>query len=132
MSPAKRWPNWAEVRIPEMSSKKDKTRAAYCVFCCHGSACGKGGAREVMKALRSEVKDQGARDEVHFIKTECTGPCKQGPMILIASQTLGVVWYAGLKPKDAPLLVEQHIGQGRPLAQKRFFQHHLPEDDMAA
>ena len=106
--------------------KKDITRVPHTIFCCHGPDCTKHGARDTCKALRRAVCDAGLKNDVHFIKTDCTGPCKHGPMVIVCDAQ-GVVWYRKMKPKDAAALAREHLAGGRVLQDKRFW--HRPHED---
>lgn len=103
-------------------AKKDFTRVPCTVFCCQGGHCTKHGAHDAFKALRHAVREAEIKDRVHFIKTECTGPCKHGPMVIVAS-SVGLVWYQGVKPRDAGAIVRQHLRDGQPVEAKRFLPH---------
>ena len=107
-------------------AKKDITHVRHTVFCCHGPDCTKNGAQATFKALRSAVRDAGLKHDVHFIKTDCTGPCKQGPMVIVCGAQ-GVVWYRKARPRDALPLVKGHLAGGRVLEDKRFW--HRPAVD---
>ena len=113
-------------------TKKDITRVRHTVFCCHGSDCSKNGARDTCKALRAAVRDAGLKNEVHIIKSECTGPCKQGPMVLVCGAQ-GVVWYRKMRPKDAAHLVKEHLAAGSIVEAKQFWHRpyldEITEDD---
>jgi len=113
-----------------MSKKKDVTHLAYTVFCCGGSDCSKHGSKDVCKALRHEVRDAGLKHSVCFIRTECTGRCKDAPVAIICNgcnftgaEVCGAVWYRKLKPTDAKSIVEEHLKDGRPLTHKMFHPH---------
>ena len=54
---------------PRKKPHKDITHARYTVFCCQGGDCTKHGAGNVLKALRHEVRVEGLKHDVHFIKT---------------------------------------------------------------
>jgi (2Fe-2S) ferredoxin len=107
--------------------KKDVARAAFTVFCCGGGDCAKAGGKESAKALRAEVRAAGLKDQVAFVRTECTGRCKDAPVAIICSgcgnasaegAVCGAVWYRKLKAADAAELVVEHLQNNRPLAAK--------------
>jgi (2Fe-2S) ferredoxin len=115
-----------------MSKKKCVTKLAYTVFCCGGSDCSKEGGKEIAKELRREVREAGMKDSVHFLKTECTGRCKDAPVFIVCNgcnfatgKACGAVWYRKLKPRDVPQLVQDHLQNGHPL-EDRMFQ---PQDE---
>ncbi len=100
-----------------MSKPKIKGKArpetSYSLFCCQGSDCTKAGAKEILKQLKTEVRDCGLKKNTHIVKTECAGLCKCGPVIAVfADQEKGVqplVWYGKVKLKDATRIVNEHL-----------------------
>jgi len=110
----------------EKGKKKDITQTAYTVFCCQGSDCAKRGAGRNYKAMRSQVKEAGLRGEVAFIETECMDQCKHGPMMIVASRgqddAEGPVWYCKVRPKDAAIIVYQHLQHNEVVTEKRWYQ----------
>jgi (2Fe-2S) ferredoxin len=108
----------------EKPRKKDATRVKYTVFCCQGSDCVKDGAKDTLKALRSEIRARGLKGDVHVIKTQCTDKCKDAPVLIACSACghgpCGAVWYRKVDEKDAVRIVEEHLLNGKPVAQKTF------------
>ncbi|AHY45587.1 Respiratory-chain NADH dehydrogenase 24 Kd subunit [Rubrobacter radiotolerans] len=83
------------------------------VFVCSGSVCKKRGAKDVRKALKSEVKEAGLRREVRIDSVGCLGLCKHGPNAIVYPSG---TWYLGLKERDVPEVVEGHLLGGEPVA----------------
>lgn len=105
-------------------AKKEITQAAYTVFCCQGSDCAKRGASRNLKTMKSQVKEAGMKGDVAFIETECMDQCKHGPMMIVCSRGQdeedGPVWYCKVRPKDAAIIVYQHLQHNEVLTEKRF------------
>jgi (2Fe-2S) ferredoxin len=110
-----------------MKTKK-AVNARYAVFCCQGGDCSKRGGKEVLKALKSQIKDAGLKDEVTVTKTQCNGMCKVGPVVVVCSGgcvhggcggECGIVWYQNVSEKDAQHIVTEHLQNGYPVEKKR-------------
>ena len=101
---------------------KARPETTYSIFCCQGGDCAKAGAKEVLKQLKSEVRDCGLNKNAHIVKTECAGLCKCGPVIAVfTEQTKGVqplVWYGELRSKDARRIVNEHLKNGEVVEDK--------------
>lgn len=99
-----------------LAKGKARLETCYSVFCCQGSDCTKGGAKEVLKELRVAVRERGLKSRTHIVKTECAGLCKKGPVIAVfAEQPKGVqplVWYGKVRVKDARVIVKGHLEKG--------------------
>lgn len=54
---------------------------------CSGTACTASGSDEVAEAIRKEIKNQGAEDEIGFKRTGCHGFCEKGPIVVIKPET---------------------------------------------
>lgn len=60
--------------------KEGKTPKAV-VYTCTGSSCKKKGGKEIGKFLKSRIKQEGLKNEIEVIKTDCTDRCKLSPVI---------------------------------------------------
>ncbi|MBM4043783.1 MAG: NADH-quinone oxidoreductase subunit NuoF [Planctomycetes bacterium] len=80
------------------------------VLVCAGAGCVASGALQVSAALQEEIRKRDLAGEIKVIETGCLGPCAVGPVALIHP---GGVFYQGLKPLDAPEIVEVHLLKGR-------------------
>ncbi|HEX8552726.1 MAG TPA: (2Fe-2S) ferredoxin domain-containing protein [Abditibacteriaceae bacterium] len=119
---------------------KKAVNAKYAVFCCGGGDCIKRGAKDVMKAMRAELKEQGMKGDVAITKTHCNGMCKAGPILVVCSggcvhggcgKECGIVWYEKLDEKDARKIVTSHLRDGVALESKRkseLIQIEVPEE----
>ena len=54
-----------------------------CLTVCAGSGCTAAGARELLDALRSELRKQKLEEEVELKSTGCHGFCERGPLMII-------------------------------------------------
>ena len=114
------------VQKSEMSKPKIKGKArpetSYSIFCCQGGDCTKAGAKEILKQLKSEVRDSGLKPYTHIVKTECAGLCKCGPVIAVfTEQEKGVqplVWYGKVSIRDIGRIVKEHLKDGEVVEDK--------------
>ena len=109
-----------------MSKPKIKGKArpetSYSIFCCQGGDCAEAGAKDVLKQLKSEVRDGGLKKSAHIVKTECAGLCKCGPVVAVfTEQEKGVqplVWYGKVTTKDIRRIVNEHLKNGEVVEDK--------------
>lgn len=78
--------------------------------CTYGPWCRIEGSEEIRAALKDAVKDAGLASEIRVTKSGCFGQCGHGPNVVVWPEN---VWYAGVKLKDVPEIVEVHVkGRG--------------------
>jgi (2Fe-2S) ferredoxin len=102
---------------PESKPKKNgaksgaKVRAHEAhVLVCKGGDCKKKGSKETQKAIKAELRERGMHRDVRMDSVDCLGMCKQGPNVIVYHGAKpGGTWYLGLKPGDAPRVVECHL-----------------------
>lgn len=82
------------------------------VLVCKGGDCSKKGGKETKKALKSELRAAGMNGDVRVDSVECLGLCKQGPNVIVYPEGS---WYLGLKERDVPEVVEDHLKGGQPV-----------------
>lgn len=82
------------------------------VLVCEGGDCSKKGGKETRKRLKSELRAAGMNGDVRIDSVECLGLCKQGPNMIVYPEGS---WYLGLKERDVPEVVEEHLKNGEPV-----------------
>ncbi len=82
------------------------------VLVCTGGDCTKKGAKNTKKALKSELRAEGLNRDVRVDNTGCLGLCKHGPNVVVYPEG---TWYLGLKDKNVPEVVEEHLKGGEPV-----------------
>ena len=82
------------------------------VLVCAGTGCVSCGSFQLGSAIEQEVIRRGLGDEVQVVRTGCQGFCAEGPVLIVRPDD---VFYCGIKEKDVPLLVEEHLLKGRPV-----------------
>lgn len=96
------------------------------VLVCKGGDCSKKGGKETKKALKSELRAEGMNGDVRVDSVECLGMCKQGPNVIVYPEGS---WYLGLKERDVPEVVEEHLKGGEPV--ERLAADHRPRGKKA-
>lgn len=95
----------------------------YHVFVCTGKSCSAVESAEVKNAFERELKarelqygkaSKGCNPQGSVVLTECgsVGFCAIGAAVMIYPDG---VWYAQVRAKDVPEIVEEHLINGRPV-----------------
>ncbi|MBX7169834.1 MAG: (2Fe-2S) ferredoxin domain-containing protein [Pyrinomonadaceae bacterium] len=90
------------------------------VFVCSGKSCSAVGSAEVKKAFEEQLEAKGLRygkeskgrnPNGSVILTDCSsvGFCSIGAAVLVYPEG---VWYAQVKEKDVPEIIEEHLEKG--------------------
>lgn len=82
----------------------------HCVMVCQYRSCLANGSAEVLTAFQA-VEVPGITVE----GTGCQGQCSSGPTVRILPEE---TWYYRVKPNDVPIIVEQHLQQGKQVEAK--------------
>jgi (2Fe-2S) ferredoxin/SAM-dependent methyltransferase len=77
------------------------------VTCCMASQAG-----AMLEALKGELRQQGAADDVIISTSGCMGACEHGPVVVVYPDA---VWYGPVKAGDVAELVSSHFKQGKPV-----------------
>jgi NADP-reducing hydrogenase subunit HndB len=82
----------------------------------HMGTCGiAAGARKVMDALLQELDKSGSSDVI-LTTSGCAGLCNHEPMITVEVKGSPPVKYIKVDPEKAATIFEQHVMEGRPVA----------------
>jgi (2Fe-2S) ferredoxin/SAM-dependent methyltransferase len=76
-------------------------------------SCTARGSAAVIEALRREIAAQGLSDRVQLTTCGSIGLCERGPNLVVYPEGY---WYSSVRPEDAPEIVREHLGNGRPVA----------------
>ena len=91
----------------------------YHVFVCsHGKTCCKQGSEHVHEALKKTVKELGLKSTVRVNHAGCMNQCGHGPMVVVYPAD---VWYARVTPEAARRIAREHLANGRPVEQCRYY-----------
>lgn len=91
--------------------------------CTSGKTCSKQWAEDVHEALKRAVKAAGLKETVRVNHAGCMNQCGHGPMVVVYPDD---VWYAGVDPRGAKRIVEEHLVGGRVVESYR---HRVPPGD---
>lgn len=94
------------------SMGKDLTKVRKIIFMCSGYTCQKRGGDGSILALRKRIEQECLQEQVHTIKTLCTGQCESGPIMFVYPDG---VWYQQIDERRAESIISCHIMQGEPL-----------------
>ena len=78
------------------------------ILLCRGTGCESAKSPEIQAALEEQLK--GVDVKIRF--TGCHGMCQQGPIVIVEPED---TFYANVKVKDVPKIVESHIQNGEPV-----------------
>ena len=65
------------------------------------TSCGKRGGRDVVRALRNEIRKRGL--DVSVVTSGCLGSCNSGPNIRVAPSSS---WMSGARVADVPVILD--------------------------
>lgn len=86
--------------------EKDLSKIKKIIYLCNGTSCTNKGAEENITALRNSLTEQELNDEIHTIRTKCSGFCKKGPIISIQPEN---TWYQEMNVTTSNAVVTTHI-----------------------
>ena len=75
------------------------------------------GARPVLSALGEEVENLGLAGKVQVSQTGCIGICQFEPVVEVFEGGKEKVTYVQMTPEKAKKVVEEHIKNGKPVAE---------------
>lgn len=76
------------------------------ILVCGGTGCLSAKGEEIVKNLRSSIKEHGLKNEVEVIQTGCFGFCEKGPIVKIMPEN---TFYIEVKPEDAEKIIVEDI-----------------------
>lgn len=83
------------------------------------ATCGRAaGAGAVMDEFKKVLKEKGLEDKVDVVETACIGLCYAEPLVEIKREGEPSILYSNVKPKDVIKLVDEHLLNGNPVAEK--------------
>ncbi|WP_159801101.1 (2Fe-2S) ferredoxin domain-containing protein [Flavobacterium sp. MK4S-17] len=71
------------------------------IFLCNGKKCGKH-SKELRKALKHTLKEQGLKKEILLNCMECTDNCKNAPIVCLQPHN---IWLGEVADKDVPSII---------------------------
>lgn len=76
-------------------------------------SCADRGCNDVRIALAEAIESKELFETVKLNTTDCLGPCRQGPSIVVYPEN---TWYSAVTPGDITDIVQSHFIEGRPVA----------------
>ena len=94
------------------------------VLVCRGPRCTALGSDRTAEALILALMRHGqSDDDVLVTHTGCQFPCNQAPVVSVQPDD---VWYGGVDPEAAGVIVEEHLVGGRPVQDRRLPRNRRP------
>lgn len=108
--------------VPSSSNLlNNSSTSTRCVRVCQNRTCRKQGAKSVLEAFEA-IPVSG----VTVIASSCFGQCGNGPMVLVLPD---IVWYAGVRNTEVPLIVEQHLIGNQKVIKMLYARFHAKDDN---
>ena len=98
---------------------KDISKVNCIIHFCDGGSCRKRGSEQVVREARAFLKNAGAWNKVHTIKTRCNGRCEDAPTWIVQP---GNFWYKNLDPLKGLEILQSHLQENKPLQKYLLFQ----------
>ncbi len=86
------------------------------VLVCQNTTCAQQGSAKVLAAFQSQ-----APAGVTVKRSGCLGECGSGPMVLVTPEE---TWYCGVRDRDVPQIVSQHLEGGKAVSHKLYPKFH--------
>ncbi|HLG69601.1 MAG TPA: (2Fe-2S) ferredoxin domain-containing protein [Chloroflexota bacterium] len=82
--------------------------------CTSGEYCPHtdGDSQEIHRAFKAAVAEAGLRGRVRVNNSGCLDQCGHGPNAVVYPEN---VWYSHLTLEDVPVIVNEHLKEGRPV-----------------
>jgi NADH-quinone oxidoreductase subunit F len=88
----------------EIIAKKDPKKPSIAV--CVSTGCEALGVKEVLKALKEEIKKQNLEGRIEIKETGCLGFCEKGPRVVIYPEE---IYYFRVKAADVPEIMSKTL-----------------------
>lgn len=82
-----------------------------CLAVCAGKHCAKAGTKHILSTIQQTMADQQL-DNVSLVLTKCQDYCDDGPVVTVLP---GEFPYLELTPQTIAQILDEHIGQNRPV-----------------
>ncbi len=105
-------------QLPTNESPSQSASKRQFIQVCQYRSCQRVNSAAVLAAFK-----QYASPELMVAASSCLGQCGSGPTVRVVPDN---VWYCRVRPKDVDEIVNQHIGQGKPI--KRLLHHRFHPD----
>jgi (2Fe-2S) ferredoxin len=91
-------------------------------LCTEPSCCTPEVGQQAWEALKKELKERGLTDVTYRSKVGCLRICCHGPTMVVYPEG---TWYHGMTAERIPRFVQEHLIEGRPVAEWVFAENPL-------
>ncbi|PIE88306.1 MAG: NADH-quinone oxidoreductase subunit J/K, partial [Bacteroidetes bacterium] len=82
----------------------------YHLMVCGGTGCKASDSVGIVKNLNDRIQEKGLEEDVKVVTTGCFGFCERGPIVKVLPDN---TFYTQVTPKDAEIIIDEHIVKGR-------------------
>ena len=86
-----------------------KSGYKYQVLVCGGTGCTSSGCKNVVKALKESLAENGIEKDVRVVTTGCFGLCALGPIMIVYPEGS---FYSQVQAENVPRIVKEHLVGG--------------------
>jgi (2Fe-2S) ferredoxin len=94
-------------------------------LCVHGDCAPKEDAEASWKYLKRRLREVGLSESVGGVlrtRVDCLRICQEGPIMVVYPDG---TWYRRATPENIEKIIQQHLLNGRPVAELAFAEHPL-------
>ncbi len=108
------------------------TYSRHVLLCTGPACCTEKEGLEAWEELKKQIKEKGlsaGENSCYRTKVGCLRLCESGPIATVYPEG---VWYAGLKKDKIEQFVQQHLIEGKPVADLIITTNQLPKENSSS